>query len=153
MNIHCKNAIQKAFQPEFGAHRGLVRVLRSPLNPQNCRNKQKILKGHYYFLRQILVCTKPWFKRDLSNCKSFCSDHIILPTTSEVLSQSPASIHRIAAIAARSDLPIFSHRKRTCSFCHRHKGHRSKSSKKRGSFLLLGGHSVKTSTVKDCTNS
>ena len=22
-------------------------------------------KGHFYFLRQTLVCTKPWFKRDL----------------------------------------------------------------------------------------
>ena len=24
-------------------------------------------KGHFYFLRQTLVCNKPWFKRDLSN--------------------------------------------------------------------------------------
>ena len=24
-------------------------------------------KGHFYFLRQTLVCTKPWFKRDLKN--------------------------------------------------------------------------------------
>ena len=23
-------------------------------------------KGHFYFLRQTLVCTKPWFKRDLT---------------------------------------------------------------------------------------
>ena len=23
-------------------------------------------KGHFYFLRQTLVCTKPWFKRDLN---------------------------------------------------------------------------------------
>ena len=23
-------------------------------------------KGHFYFLRQTLVCTKPWFKGDLS---------------------------------------------------------------------------------------
>ena len=25
-------------------------------------------KGHFYFLRQTLVCTKPWFKRDLNDC-------------------------------------------------------------------------------------
>ena len=27
---------------------------------------EKPRKGHFYFLRQILVCTKPWFKRDLN---------------------------------------------------------------------------------------
>ena len=27
-------------------------------------------KGHFYFLRQTLVCTKPWFKRDLSTCRT-----------------------------------------------------------------------------------
>ena len=57
---------QKAFQPEFGAYRGLARVLRSPLNSQNCGQKAEHPgKGHFYFLRQTLVCTKPWVKRDL----------------------------------------------------------------------------------------
>ena len=26
--------------------------------------------GHFYFLRQTLVCTKPWLKRDLNQCAS-----------------------------------------------------------------------------------
>ena len=57
---------RKAFQPEFGAHRGLAWVLKSPSNPQNCRKKEKNPgKGHFCFLRQTLVCSKPWFKRDL----------------------------------------------------------------------------------------
>ena len=29
-------------------------------------------KGHFYFLRQTLVCTKPWFKRDLRS-GGFCT--------------------------------------------------------------------------------
>ena len=33
-----------SFQPEFGAYRGLARVLKSPSNSQNCRNMQKILE-------------------------------------------------------------------------------------------------------------
>ena len=45
-----------AFQPEFGAYRGLARVLKSPLNPQNCRKKEKILKkGTFIF------CAKLWY--------------------------------------------------------------------------------------------
>ena len=27
-------------------------------------------KGRFYFLRQTLVCTKPWFQRDLNRCAS-----------------------------------------------------------------------------------
>ena len=47
---------RKAFQPEFGAHRGLARVLKSPSNPQNCRKKEKIPeKGTFIF------CAKPWY--------------------------------------------------------------------------------------------
>ena len=47
---------RKAFQPEFGAYRGLARVLRSPSNPQNCRKKEKIQeKGTSIF------CAKPWY--------------------------------------------------------------------------------------------
>ena len=46
---------RKAFQPEFGAYRGLARVLKSPSNPQNCRKKEKIMgKGTFIF------CSKPW---------------------------------------------------------------------------------------------
>ena len=48
---------QKAFQPEFGAYRGLVRLLKSPLNPQNCRNKQTILEKD-----TSIFCAKVWFK-------------------------------------------------------------------------------------------
>ena len=36
---------RKAFQPEFGAYRGLARVLKSPSNPQNCRKKEKVLEN------------------------------------------------------------------------------------------------------------
>ena len=51
-----KSLFRKAFQPEIGAYRGLARVLKSPSNPQNCRNKQKILeKGTFIF------CAKPWY--------------------------------------------------------------------------------------------
>ena len=67
--IFAKDISRKAFQqlPEFGAYRGLARVLKSPSNPKTCRRKEKILeKGHFYFLCQTLVCTKPWFKRDLN---------------------------------------------------------------------------------------
>ena len=54
---------RKAFQPDFGAYRGLARVLFSPSNLQKeVKNPEK---GHFYFLRPTLVCTKLWFKRDL----------------------------------------------------------------------------------------
>ena len=29
-------------------------------------------KGHFHFLRQTLVCTKPWFKRDLKKFLTSC---------------------------------------------------------------------------------
>ena len=46
---------------------GLARVLKWPSNPQNCRQKETILeKGTLMFLRQTLICTKVWFKRDLT---------------------------------------------------------------------------------------
>ena len=57
---------REAFQPEFGAYRGLARVSKSPSNPQNCSKRGNRGKGHFYFLRQTLACTKPWFKRDLN---------------------------------------------------------------------------------------
>ena len=42
---------RKAFQPEFGAYRGLLaQVLKTPSNPQNLRKKEKILeKGTFIF--------------------------------------------------------------------------------------------------------
>ena len=47
---------RKAFQPEFGAYRGLARVLESPSNPQNCGKKEKIVeKGTFIF------CAKLWY--------------------------------------------------------------------------------------------
>ena len=47
---------RKAFQPEFGAYRGLALVLKSPSNPQNCRKKEKIVKkGTFIF------CAKLWY--------------------------------------------------------------------------------------------
>ena len=47
---------RKAFQPEFGAYRGLARVLKSPSNPQNCRKEERILeKGTFIF------CAKLWY--------------------------------------------------------------------------------------------
>ena len=63
----------KAFQPEFGAYRGLARVLKSPSNPSKLQKEGETPgKGHFYFLRQTLVCTNPWFKRDLMSdlCKA-----------------------------------------------------------------------------------
>ena len=57
-----------AFQQEFGAYRGLARVLKSPSNAQNCTKKEKNPgKGHFYFLRQTLVCTNPWWKSQLKS--------------------------------------------------------------------------------------
>ena len=51
-----KSYIRKAFQPEFGAYRGLARVLKTPSNPRNCRKKEKILeKGTFIF------CAKLWY--------------------------------------------------------------------------------------------
>ena len=47
---------QKAPQPEFGAYRGLARVLKSPSNPQKPRKKEKIMeKGTFIF------CAKLWY--------------------------------------------------------------------------------------------
>ena len=31
-------------------------------------------KGHFKNLRQTLVCTKPWFKRDLTSCEMSCGN-------------------------------------------------------------------------------
>ena len=44
----------------------LARGLFSPSNPPNCRNKQRILERGAFVFCTILVCTKPWFKRDPS---------------------------------------------------------------------------------------
>ena len=55
---YCRFGVS-AFQPEFGAYRGLARVLKSPSSPQNCRNKQKILeKGAFIFCAQR---PQPWY--------------------------------------------------------------------------------------------
>ena len=49
---------------KFGAYWGSAQVLNSPSNPQNCREKEKILeKGAFKTCNQTLVCTKPWFKK------------------------------------------------------------------------------------------
>ena len=49
-------SLRKAFQPEFGAYRGSARVLNSPSNPQNCREKENILeKGTFK------TCAKLWY--------------------------------------------------------------------------------------------
>ena len=45
---------RQAFQPEFGAYRGLARVLKSTLNTQNCREKEKSLKkGSFIFCAKL----------------------------------------------------------------------------------------------------
>ena len=50
------HSCRKAFQPEFGAYRGSARVLNSPSNPPNCRQKEKILeKGTFK------TCAKLWY--------------------------------------------------------------------------------------------
>ena len=37
-----------------------------PLEPSKLQKEgENCGKGHFYFLRQTLVCTKSWFKRDL----------------------------------------------------------------------------------------
>ena len=47
-------------------YQGLEQVLKPHSKPQNCRKKWRTSwKGHFYLLRQALVCTKPWFKREL----------------------------------------------------------------------------------------
>ena len=62
MSEHCR----KAFQPEFGASRGAL-VFEIALEPSRLQKEgENPEKGHFYFLRQTLVCTKPWFKRDLT---------------------------------------------------------------------------------------
>ena len=44
------------------------------LEPSELQKEGNFLeKGHFYFLRQTLVCTNPWFKRDLTSlslCKT-----------------------------------------------------------------------------------
>ena len=56
---------RKAFQPEFGAYQGLERVSKSPSNPQNYRNKRKILeKGTCIF------CANPGMHQTLIQKRS-----------------------------------------------------------------------------------
>ena len=45
----CRSYSRRVFQPEFGAYRGLARVLKSPSNPQNCRKKEKIIQKDTLF--------------------------------------------------------------------------------------------------------
>ena len=59
--------IRKAFHPEFGACRGLVRVLKSPSSLETAEEGENPRRGHFYFLRQTLVYRKPWVKRDLTD--------------------------------------------------------------------------------------
>ena len=55
-----KKERRKAFQPGFGAGFEIA------LEPSKLQKEgEGPGKGHYYFMRQTLVCTKPWFKRDL----------------------------------------------------------------------------------------
>ena len=51
-----RNSFRKAFQPEFGAYGGLAGVLKSPSNPQNCRNTQKNLENCV-----VIFCAKPCY--------------------------------------------------------------------------------------------
>ena len=50
--------VRKAFQPEFGAYRGLARGLKSPLNPQKLQKYTENLleKGTF------IICAKPWYE-------------------------------------------------------------------------------------------
>ena len=74
-------------------------------------------KGHFYFLRQTLVCSKPWFKRDLSfygvshNYRAICSKtsiaHMCLCKTnyqggwvSHHFGGAPTSLKKYRAICA-----------------------------------------------------
>ena len=54
LKARCPN--RKAFQPGFGAYRGLARVLKSPSNPQNCRKKEKSLEKATF-----IFCAKLWY--------------------------------------------------------------------------------------------
>ena len=55
----------KRFKPEFGAPRGLAAGFGIALEPSKLqKDGEKPEKGHFYFLRQTLVCTKSWFERD-----------------------------------------------------------------------------------------
>ena len=47
---------RKAFQQEFGAYRGLARVLKSPSNPQNFRKKKKNLEKDTF-----IFCANLWY--------------------------------------------------------------------------------------------
>ena len=73
-------------------YQGLAPILKLPLNPQNCRNKHKVLeKGTLIFCTKPwyvpnpgmhLVCTEPWFRKEIwiyvkfemlwSSCKATC---------------------------------------------------------------------------------
>ena len=69
-----KRKCWKAFQAEFGAHRGLARVLKSPLTPQNCsRNKQKILEKGTLF-----STPNPGMHQTLVQKISECASHVPL---------------------------------------------------------------------------
>ena len=42
-----------------------VRVFETALEPSKELRGENHEKGRFHFLRQTLICTKPWFKRDL----------------------------------------------------------------------------------------
>ena len=111
----------------------LAPVLKPPSNPQNCSRKpwQRAL----YFLRQTLVCTKPWFKRDLSFCLVRIDQYKLLKLplrnicfTKEGLASGCAYDNNTSTLCL---LPLFSGRRlhrhvlselcwRICSECRHH---------------------------------
>ena len=55
--------------------RGLGAGFEIAIEPFRTAERRNPGKGHFYFLCQTLVCTKPWFKRDLIPCSGrMCPD-------------------------------------------------------------------------------
>ena len=72
--VHVDRRVRKAFQPEFGAYvPGFGEGFEIALEPSELQKEgENPGKRHFYFPRQTLVCTKPWFKRDLTCCGLLC---------------------------------------------------------------------------------
>ena len=66
LSENCRFSIGKRFNRSLvriGVWRGRAGFEIAPSKLQ--KEGENPGKGHFYFLRQTLVCTKPWFKRDL----------------------------------------------------------------------------------------
>ena len=97
----CSDSIAKLFSesvstgvwcvPGFGAGFEIAlepsKLQKQPENPG---------KGRFYFLRQILVCTKPWFKRDLIFRACFCGGGGIAQLSRDMLQNGV--LHRCAGV-------------------------------------------------------